>query len=210
MIKDGYIMVNGLVVLDSLYFVSDDDVVTFSEQIGTYASQLGVILFNKPRGVWTNCKIGNDEEEVKDLLPKKYAAYSSIGRLDKDSEGLILFTNDGVFANQFLNSDDVHERRYKVWTKRELSAQNLRQLRKGVILDDGLTLPATVTVIDRNCYEFILIEGKNRQIRRMIEACGTHTIRLQRIQFGPYVLGSIRSGMYDFQSLRDQFLLRLK
>ena len=209
MIKDGYVMVNDCVVTDSLYRVNDSDLVSFADKINDYANKLGVILFNKPRGVWTNCKVGENEEEVVDLLPKKYKDYSSIGRLDKDSQGLILFTNDGAFANRFLNSDEVHERRYLVWTKRELVDQELNQLARGVMLDDGPTLPATVKCVDRNCYEFILTEGKNRQIRRMVEFFGTHVIRLKRTHFGDFSLGSIGEGQFDFQALSAHFFGRL-
>ena len=209
MIKDGYVMVNGCEVTDSLYAVQESDVVTFSDKINDYANGLGLILFNKPRGVWTNCKVGKNEREVIDLLPKKYRDYSSIGRLDKDSEGLILFTNDGVFANRFLNSDEVHERRYLVWTKQELSDQHLKQLSSGVLLDDGPTLPASVKKVERNCYEFILTEGRNRQIRRMIDVCRTHVIRLKRIQFGDYLLDDLSEGGYAFISLVDIFNQRL-
>ena len=202
-------MVNDRVVTDSLYMVNDLDLVSFSDKIKNYANSLGVILFNKPRGVWTNCKVGENEQEVVDLLPKKYKNYSSIGRLDKDSQGLILFTNDGAFANRFLNSDEVHERRYLVWTKRELADQELNQLARGVMLDDGPTLPATVKCVDRNCYEFILTEGKNRQIRRMVEFFGTHVIRLKRTHFGDFSLGSIGEGQFDFQALSAHFFGRL-
>ena len=153
--------------------------------------------------------MGKNEQEVIDLLPKKYKNYSSIGRLDKDSQGLILFTNDGAFANRFLNRDEVHMRRYLVWTKRELSDQQLKQLGSGVLLDDGLTLPATVQCIDRNCYEFVLTEGKNRQIRRMVEFFGTHVIRLKRTHFGDFSLGSISESQFEFQSLSSHFFGRL-
>ena len=203
-------MVNDRVVTDSLYRVNDSDLVSFADKINDYANKLGVILFHKPRGVWTNCKVGENEQEVVDLLPKKYKNYSSIGRLDKDSQGLILFTNDGAFANRFLNSDEVHERRYLVWTKRELADQELNQLAMGVMLDDGPTLPARVKCVDRNCYEFILTEGKNRQIRRMVEFFGTHVIRLKRTHFGDFSLGSISESQFEFQSLKSHFFERLK
>ena len=209
MIKDGYVMVNDRVVTDSLYMVNDSDSVSFAAKINDYANGLGLILFNKPRGIWTNCKVGQNEQEVVDLLPNKYKKYSSIGRLDKDSEGLILFTNDGAFANRFLNSNEVHERRYLVWTKRELSDQELKQLATGILLDDGPTLPATVNCVDRNCYEFILTEGKNRQIRRMIEFFGTHAIRLKRTHFGDFSLGSIGERQFEFEALTSHFFERL-
>jgi len=114
-----------------------------------------------------------------------------------------------VFANRFLNSDEVHDRRYLVWTKQELSTQHLKHLSSGVLLDDGPTLPAIVKHVKRNCYEFILTEGRNRQIRRMIELCGTYVIRLKRIQFGDYSLDDLSEGGYAFISLVDIFNQRL-
>ena len=210
MIRDGYVLVNGAVEKNHLFQVSEDDHVSFAEKIQAYAQQLGVLLINKPRGVWTNCKIGAQEKEVLDLLPKQYRMYSSVGRLDKDSEGLILFTNDGVFANQFLNSDETHERVYHVWTKHALTNAHQRNLRSGVILTDGITKPCEVAEIKRHCYELRLTEGKNRQIRRMVETCGTHVTRLKRVSFGDYELGGIVSGQYRCQSLTDQFYDRMR
>ena len=210
MIRQGYIMVNGNVIRDHLYLVKDSDSITFSKMISRYMNQLGLILVNKPRGIFTNCKIGNDEKEVVDLLPKRYKNFSSIGRLDKDSEGLILFTNDGVYANQFLNSGETHQRVYQVWTKQALSPKQLNQLSTGVMLDDGLTLPATVTMINQNCYQFILNEGRNRQIRRMVEVCGTHVIRLKRLHFGDYSLTQIKHGHFLYLSLKQNFQQRAK
>ncbi|RAP24735.1 hypothetical protein DID73_01250 [Candidatus Marinamargulisbacteria bacterium SCGC AG-343-K17] len=209
MIKDGYVLVNDDIQTNHLFQVSDQDQVSFADKIHDYAKQLGVLLVHKPRGVWTNCKIGVQEKEVVDLLPRKYQGYSSIGRLDKDSEGLILFTNDGVFANQFLNSDEIHERVYHVWTKQPLTAAHQRTLRSGVLLKDGMTQPCRLTEIKRNCYEIRLVEGKNRQIRRMVEICGTHVTRLKRLSFGDYTLGGIVAGQYRFQSLSELFLKRL-
>ena len=209
MVNDGYVLVNGAVQKDHLFFVNDGDHVSFAGKIKGYANSLGVLLIHKPRGIWTNCKHGAQEKEVLDLLPKAYKSYSSIGRLDKDSEGLILFTNDGVFANQFLNSDQIHERVYQVWTKNALSKTQQKQLSSGVMLNDGFTKPCQITEIKRQCYEFRLTEGRNRQIRRMVESTGTYVTRLKRILFGEYKLGGLTPGRYQYFSLKDQFLQRL-
>ena len=75
MIKDGFVMVNDRVVTDSLYMVNDSDSVSFAAKINDYANGLGLILFNKPRGIWTNCKVGQNEQEVVDLLPNKYKIF---------------------------------------------------------------------------------------------------------------------------------------
>ena len=160
MINDGYILINGVVEVDHLFDVSNDDDVTFHPKIKLYAKKLGLVLINKPRGVWTNCKQGNKEKEVMDLLPERFKGYSSIGRLDKDSEGLILFTNHGPFANQFLNAGEEHQRIYSIRTKTLLTHQHLLNLKKGVFLDDGLTKPCDIYQIKNNTYEIVLTEGK--------------------------------------------------
>ncbi len=210
MINDGFVLVNGQVQANPLHVVGHNDQVMLADKIDDYANQLGMILMHKPRGVWTNCKQGAGEKEVIDLLPKKYRHYSSIGRLDKDSEGLILFTNDGVYANQFLNAGNVHERVYHVWLKSPLTNKQQQQLMTGILLDHGPTKPCKVRQIKRGCYEFTLIEGKNRQIRRMVEWCGSHVTRLKRVSFGQHALAGIVAGQYRWVSLRDGFYNRAK
>ena len=209
MIANGYVKLNGEVFTDFLYSLSDLDSVSFHSKLHDYIATLGAILVHKPRGVWTNCKQGLHEKEVQDLLPKKYSKYSSIGRLDKDSEGLILFTNDGIFANSFLNSNEEHVRTYHVWTKSPLSRAHIKQLKAGVLLSDGPTKPCDIHVLKPLCYEFKLVEGKNRQIRRMVEFCHTYVTRLKRLTFGPYSLGRIVAGQFKFYSLTDHFYERL-
>ncbi|MEK9727206.1 MAG: pseudouridine synthase, partial [Candidatus Margulisiibacteriota bacterium] len=134
MVSEGYVTVDGHLITDSLFNIEDENQVGFKSKINDYIESLGFVLFNKPRGVWTNCKQGFNEKEVIDLLPKRFQNYASIGRLDKDSEGLILFTNDGVFANRFLNSNEIHSREYLVTTKRPLSLKQMHRLEAGVIL----------------------------------------------------------------------------
>ena len=209
MIQKGVVLVNGSVQKNPLYQVSKSDRISFSEKIHSYANTLGVLLIYKPRGVWTNCKQGINQKEVIDLLPKKYRLFSSIGRLDKDSEGLILFTNDGVYANRFLNSGESHERIYHVWTKRSLTKEQLHDLSLGIYLSDGRTKPCFISKMNQNCYEFRLFEGKNRQIRRMVEYCLTHVTRLKRVSFGGHALGGMVPGQFRYQSLTADFLKRL-
>ena len=209
LISQDFVTVDGVVVNDSLFQIEPDHEVGFSNKIHDYAYSLGVVLVNKPRGVWTNCKQGSGEKEVVDLLPIRFKHYSSVGRLDKDSEGLILFTNDGVFANQFLNSEEVHEREYLVTTKKPLSSKQQTQLENGVFLKDGITKPCRVMELKRGHYRFVLTEGKNRQIRRMVEACNTYVTGLKRVIFGSYRLGAIVPGQYKYQSLRDAFYDRV-
>ena len=210
MINEGYVLLNDLLEVNHLCDVSDNDCVTFHPKIRSYAKQLGLVLINKPRGVWTNCKQGSKEKEVTDLLPKRFNGYSSIGRLDKDSEGLILFTNHGPFANQFLNAGEEHKRIYSIRTKIPLTHQHLLNLKKGVFLDDGVTKPCDIYQIKNNTYEIVLTEGKNRQIRRMIEWCGTYVTFLKRLTFAEYKLGSLKPGEFRFLSLESYFIKKAK
>jgi pseudouridine synthase len=208
MIREGYVHVNGKIITDHLTTVLPSDFIYLNKKIFEYANRLGLVLFHKPPGVWTNCKLRENQKEVIDFLPQKFKMYSSIGRLDKPSEGLILFTNDGVFANQFLNSNQLHERMYHVWCKHQLTRQNIEQMQMGVLLTDGITQPCKITQINSKCYEFRLHEGKNRQIRRMIEVCNTSVTRLKRWTFSTYKLGNIAVGQWRFISLKRQFLIR--
>ncbi len=209
MIRNGFVKLNGNITNDFLHEVTHSDVISFVPKLKNYAAKLGVLTIHKPRGIWTNCKQGVSEKEVLDLLPKQYSNYASIGRLDKDSEGLILFANDGVFANSFLNAGESHIRTYHVWTKLALTNAQIKKLKAGVLLKDGVTKSCEINVIKPLCYEFKLIEGKNRQIRRMVESCNTYVTRLKRLTFGPYSLGRIVAGQFKFYSLTAHFYERL-
>ena len=206
MIQRGMVLVNNSIEKNHLRMVTDDDVILLSPLINDYASSLGVILFNKPRGIWSNCK--QNGKEIIDLLPSKYKGYSTIGRLDKDSEGLILLTNDGVFANQFLNSDETHIRRYIVWTKPSLNIKDCQRLSNGRLLDDGPTMPCKVTPLQTGGFEFIMTEGRNRQIRRMVASLNSSVTRLKRTQFSRYNLVNLKQGQFKWLSLKSNFLKR--
>ena len=210
MIREGNVRVNGVIIDDPLHGVSNTDHLAFGPKVTTYGRQLGVVRVNKPVGVWTNCKQGDNQTQVIDILPKKYANYSSIGRLDKASEGLILFTNDGVLANQFLNASQRHKRVYSVWTRRPLTDAQCRNMMTGVQLEDGVTQPCVIQKHADRHYKFELYEGRNRQIRRMVKTCGTDVVRLKRLVFSTYQLGDLEPGDHRFESRSDDFFHRVQ
>lgn len=199
-IANGLVRVNGEVAqIGQQIDPETDDVVV--DKLATPDKTL--LLVYKPRGVVTNCPQAG-EKEVVDILPVPYKHLHSIGRLDKDSEGLILFTDDGVLAKQLLTAK--HERVYEVWTHAPLADEQILQLERGVHILGVKTKPATITrLTPANKSLWVLHEGKNRQIRRMVQTCGTHVIRLRRIQYGAYKLGRLKPGQYlqNPQNLRS-------
>lgn len=197
----GWIKVNGEVVTQMGRRVDPEvDVIELVED-GKIAKQETVLIaFYKPRGVWSNCP-QNDEEQCTDLLPSKYRNLHTIGRLDNDSEGLILLTDDGVIANSFLNSNTRHARTYIVKTKYPLTQEQIMNLIRGVeILGQYTTHPCKIERLSRYAIKMVLEEGKNRQIRRMIETQGTYVTKLKRISFGDFELGDLKPGDHKVES----------
>jgi len=194
-IKDGLIKLNGEVVVEmGIKIDPKHDKVEVDDallnKIYTYLS------YYKPRGIVTNCP-QNDEEEIIDLLPSKYKELNSVGRLDKASEGLILLTDDGVFANQILNRNVHYKRVYKVRTNEPLTLDEIKDLEAGVtILDGVLTKPCIVIPKEDKAYIFEMTEGKNRQIRRMVETTDKWVTHLKRLQFGPLNLNTLKPGEF--------------
>ena len=187
-IAKGWVSVNGTVVTGmGVQIDPDTDVVELSsEALDTIASTT-TILVNKPPGVVTNLP-QNGETEVRDLLPPEYQHLSSVGRLDKDSEGLIVFTDDGPLAKRLLDPKNPHEREYEVTTNVPLLPEAIRKLEEGMRLFGERTRPIDVREIGLKTYSFILNEGKNRQIRRIVQKVGAKVIRLKRVRFAEYVL----------------------
>ena len=141
-----------------------------------------------------------DRRCVMDLLEDVPERVYPVGRLDRNSEGLLLFTNDGDFANSIMHPSRHVSKTYRVTVRPDITDNQLVQLSEGVAIDGKPTLPATVNVLTKEPGRVVLLitikEGRNRQIRRMCEAVGLEVARLRRISIGPLKLGMLKPGAY--------------
>lgn len=158
------------------------------------------ILLHKPRGYVTTVSDELGRKTVMDLVRDIDARLYPVGRLDKDSEGLLLLTNDGAFANALTHPRHAYSKKYRVTIRGKVDDSALLQLREGIDLDGRMTAPCDVTVLtaeeNRTVLEFVLHEGRNRQIRRMCEAVNLEVIRLKRIAVGSLKLGMLPAGKW--------------
>lgn len=159
------------------------------------------ILLHKPRGYVTTVSDELGRKTVMDLVKDIPARIFPVGRLDKDSEGLLLMTNDGAFANMLMHPSHGISKLYRVTVRPRATEQQIVRLTEGVVLDDGTkTQPAVINVAvdepERTVLEMTIREGKNREIRRMCEAVGLEVIRLKRNAEGAVKLGMLQPGQY--------------
>ncbi|MFD0867740.1 putative 16S pseudouridine synthase [Chlamydia abortus] len=160
------------------------------------------LLFNKPRGVITSVKDPEGRKVVTDFLKGIKERVYPVGRLDYDTEGLLLLTNDGEFANLLTHPKYHLPRTYLATVKGVPHGTVLEQLQQGVELDDGPTAPAEVEYHDidpeknQTVIQITIYEGRNRQVRRMFEAVHFPVLKLKRIQFGPILLAGLPRGKY--------------
>ena len=150
-------------------------------------------MLNKPAGVVSTAKEPGRRRAVVELVDSERRLYP-VGRLDADSTGLILLTNDGELANRLTHPRYGVERTYRVRLRHRVTESQLRRLRGGVDLDDGPTSPAKVRRTSPRVIEMTITEGRNRQVRRMIESVGNQVVALARIRFGPLALGTLPEG----------------
>lgn len=170
------------------------------------------IMLNKPRGYVTTVSDELDRRCVMDLLEGVEERVYPVGRLDRNSEGLLLFTNDGEFANGIMHPSRHITKTYRVTVRPDVSDAQLVKLAEGVEIDGRKTLPATVVVKDKEPGRAVLLitikEGRNRQIRKMCEAVGLEVARLRRISIGPLKLGMLKPG--DYRELTAEELRALR
>lgn len=158
------------------------------------------IALNKPRGVLTTARDERDRKTVLDLLPTglRESRVYPVGRLDRDSEGLVLLTNDGELTHRLLHPSFEHEREYVLEVTGRPSERAIARLGSGIELHDGPTNPARFDIIGAGPQgarvRAILTEGRNRQLRRMFAAVGHSVLRLKRVRIGPIQLGSLKPG----------------
>lgn len=192
LIRGGEVSVNGAVVRDPALDVTPSDRVTFRGEV-LEPEPREAWLVNKPLDVISTAKEPGSRRAVTELVPSERRLYP-VGRLDADSTGLVLLTNDGDLANLLTHPRYEVPKTYRCALSRPPSDDDLTRLRNGVELDDGLTAPAAVERVGEREITIEIREGRNRQIRRMAEAVGNQVESLRRTALGPLELGSLEPG----------------
>jgi 23S rRNA pseudouridine2605 synthase len=191
-IAKGLVTVGGEVVTDPAQNVEEgDDVRVNGEPVGAEVREVWVV--NKPAGVVSTAREPGSRPAVVELVETKARLYP-VGRLDADSTGLLLLTNDGELANRLTHPRYEVPKTYRATLRSPIADRDLERLRSGVELDDGLTAPTEVKRLGNREVEITLREGRNRQVRRMVEAVGNRVVALQRVRFGPLGLGDLGEG----------------
>jgi 23S rRNA pseudouridine2605 synthase len=191
-IAAGRITVGGEVVTDPARDVgTGDDVRVDGSPVG--AESLEVWAVNKPAGVVSTAREPGSRPAVVELVDSNARLYP-VGRLDADSTGLLLLTNDGELANRLTHPRFGVAKTYLARLGKPPTDRDLERLRRGVELEDGRTAPAEINRVGRQEIEIVLREGRNRQVRRMVEAVGNRVVALRRIRFGSLALGRLAKG----------------
>jgi 23S rRNA pseudouridine2605 synthase len=206
LIAEGRVTVNGRPVELGARVGPSDEVAVDGAVISTAVGTASYLL-NKPAGVVTTVKDTHGRPTVVDLVPAEPRVFP-VGRLDLDTEGLLLLTNDGALANRLTHPSFGIEKEYLVHVRGRPSRAALRVLRQGVELEDGVTAPAKVSVIGPGLIRLTIHEGRNRQVRRMCQAVGHEVLRLVRSRIGP--LSDPRLGPGEWRSLSRAELLDLQ
>ena len=197
LISDGKVLVNDEPAKLGAH-IDISDKVCYNNKIVPFKTDFLYLAFNKPVGYVCSRRAQGSTPTLYKLLPKKYHNLKTVGRLDKDSSGLILLTNDGNFAFQMTHPKFRKQKVYEVELNKPLEPLHQQMISDyGVILDDGPSQFKIVKDASEKSYIVILNEGRNRQIRRTFASVGYRVTKLHRTQFGKYELGHLASGKYD-------------
>ena len=209
MIQAGRVTVNGRrAALGESADAARDEICVDGEPIRAETLEYWVI--HKPKGVLSTASDTHGRTTVLDLVPDRAGRLYPVGRLDRDTEGLVLLTNDGSLTHRMLHPSFGAEREYRVRVRGSISEAKLERLAAGVELDDGMTAPATVGAATYDAatktseFGLTLIEGRKRQIRRALRALGHPVVRLVRIRMGPLELGTLEAGDSRPASARER------
>ena len=213
LIQQGRVTVNGATAVLGAKVNPAHDIITVDRKpVQSRQRTLVYLMLHKPRGYVTTCKDPHASRSVMELLEDVPAPVFPVGRLDADSEGLLLFTNDGDFANRLMHPRYKLPKTYRVWVAGAPSERALKLLRTGVMLEDGMTAPAQVERLrsanGQTLLQIVLYEGRKRQIRRMCRHVGHPVNRLVRVAIGNLWLPrDLRPG--HWRVLTDEELERL-
>jgi 23S rRNA pseudouridine2605 synthase len=195
MIEEGRVTIGGAPASDPAFDVDDSSGVAV-DGAPVAAEPREVFAFHKPAGVVSTASDTHGRRIVTEFVPSERRLYP-VGRLDAETTGLILLTNDGELANLLTHPRYEVPKTYIAEVEGgPVGEPELRRLREGVELEDGVTAPANVREIEEGRLEIVLREGRKRQVRRMCEAVGHHVIALERVAFGPLRLEALEEGDY--------------
>ena len=200
MILEGKVSVNGVVISQMGVQVEDGDEVRVEGKLIRPEAQKRYVMYHKPAGEVTTVSDPEGRAAVLDHFRDYPVRLYPVGRLDYDSEGLLLLTNDGALTERMLHPSHLVEKTYLARVTGQVSMGSVRQLRAGVMLDDHKTAPAKVRIIKEETFATVVLvtihEGRNRQVRRMFEALGHRVLQLRRVKFGPLELGDLPRGQW--------------
>lgn len=213
LIDDGLVKVNGVVVRQKGIKIDPlkDRVQVAGKAYRHRASEKTYLLLNKPRKTVVTRHDPEDRRTVYDLLPEDFHHLKPVGRLDFNTQGALLLTNDGDLILKLTHPRYHLQKIYEVKITRVPDEKQLKRLRQGVVIDGSRTMPAEVDVKEKNPASIVLeiriVEGKNRQIHKMLETVGLTVKELRRVAIGPVHLKTLRSG--QFRLLSDAEVRRL-
>ena len=213
LIRQGRVTVNGETASLGRSVEPEQDRVELDGKPVEKEQRRTVILLYKPRGVVSTSSDPEGRRTVQDYFREIPERLYNVGRLDLNSEGLLLMTNDGALANRLTHPKYGVEKTYYAVCDGRLTASEAARLTNGIELEDGMTAPARVDAVrttQRGDTSFLITihEGRNRQIRRMLEAVGHRTLRLKRERFGPLSLGTLAPG--EWRKLSDEEIKKLE
>lgn len=200
LIEQGKVKVNGRLAMIGDKVDPKKDTITVSGKKIVKTKTFTYVVLHKPRGFITTMNDEMDRKCVAELIKDVPGRVYPVGRLDRDSEGMLLFTNDGAFANAMTHPTKHVPKTYRVTVRPSITEDQITALTQGVIIDDRKTAPAEVRVVTKEegrvVLEIILYEGRNRQIRKMCEEVGLEVARLKRTAIGSIKLGMLKQGAW--------------
>lgn len=199
-IAAGKVKVDGVTIttLGQTIDVDAQPTVTLRGKIIPRTTEYIYVMLNKPVGYTVTKADRYAAKLVMELLPKELQHLKPVGRLDRDSEGLLLFTNDGALAQRLTHPSFQHEKEYQVTVRESMTDDDIRRLRHGIILEEGNTGRAAVKKINEHTFTIVLKQGWKRQIRRMAKVIRKHVIQLCRVRIGKLQLGNLKTGQWRY------------
>lgn len=207
LIRSGLVTVNNLVVKNEDFHVSEDDIVKLNGEIVTPHRKV-YLAFNKPIGYVSDRT--ENQASIYDLIDHPYSDELEVaGRLDKDVEGLMFLSNDGIFIHKVISPKCHMQKEYLVWFQGDLTNQKIEIVEKGLVIGTERFKPATLRLLEPNLLSLIISEGKYHQVKKMMKALNLKYSRIQRIRIGTVELGDMKPGSFRELSEKEIRLLFL-